>query len=457
MIELQDVSYSYPDSAEPALREVDLSIKEGECILLAGPSGCGKSTLLYLLNGLIPQVLGGDLQGEIRVAGMCTSDTPIPEISRHVGTVFQNPEMQLFMLRVADDVAFGCENLCLDPSETRARVERALTRLSLGSVRDREIHKLSGGQKQRVAIAGALAMGCRVVLLDEPTSDLDENGRDELLSALHDLRRTGHTIVLAEHRLDGLNELVDRVVCLDAGRIISDGPFPRHIPVPRKTRAPHGTAFPVTEMQSVGYSYPGESPVLRDISFSASRGETIAILGPNGSGKTTLLKMLCGVLRPDEGMIVTDGKVNPKLAQLIGKVGHLFQNPQEQLFTESALQEVAFGPKNLHLDVDPLACLDRVGLRRQWNSHPLSLSRGEQQRLAAASVLAMTPDLILLDEPTSGLDQSAWIALMDTVVNQALDRQSAVVFSTHHKEAANAFADRVITLCEGRIADDRIL
>ena len=209
-------------------------MRDGEWLLLAGPSGCGKSTLLYLLNGLIPHVLGGELTGDVRVDGVVPGQIPIREMSRRVGTVFQNPETQLFMLRVGEDVAFGCENLALPPSETHHRVERALAQLSLSAIQNQEVFKLSGGQKQRLAIAGALAMGCRTLLLDEPTSDLDECSRAELLAALGELHRAGHTILMTEHRLEGLTGLVDRVVTMEEGRIVSNGSFPSACPQARK-------------------------------------------------------------------------------------------------------------------------------------------------------------------------------------------------------------------------------
>ena len=186
MIQLQGVDYTYPDSSVPALREIDLTVPDGEWLLLAGPSGGGKSTLLYLLNGLIPHVLGGEIGGQVDVDGLVPANVPVRELSRRVGTVFQNPEVQLFMLRVGEDVAFGCENLGLPPVETQSRVERALAQVSLTSLRNQEVFTLSGGQKQRLAIAGALAMGCRTLLLDEPTSDLDAGSRTDLLAVLRE-------------------------------------------------------------------------------------------------------------------------------------------------------------------------------------------------------------------------------------------------------------------------------
>ena len=458
MIQLQGVSYAYPDSPLPALQEIDLAVPAGQWLLLAGPSGGGKSTLLYLLNGLIPHVLGGEIRGDVHVDGLVPANVPVCELSRRVGTVFQNPESQLFMLRVHEDVAFGCENLGLPPAETHSRVEQALGRLSLITLRDREVFSLSGGQKQRLAIAGALAMGCRILLLDEPTSDLDEPSRAELLAALGDLHQAGHTIIMTEHRLEGLERMVDRVVTMEKGRIVSDGPFPSEKHLSRRTpiRGLQNSA-PLVDFQDVAFAYPGRKPLLKHLSMRLQAGEAVAIVGPNGSGKTTLLKLLCGLLRASEGRMIIDWDERPTLASLVGKVGFLFQNPDEQLFADTVIEEIAFGPRNLGRPVDADRYLERLGLSQYRNEHPRSLSRGERQRLAAATVLAMRPRLILLDEPTTGLDRQAWTALMEFVVEEAGNCGACVVFSTHHHEVVETFAGRAITLSQGRIVDDRLL
>ena len=458
MIQLQGVSYSYPDAAQAALGEIDLVVPEGEWLLVAGPSGGGKSTLLCLLNGLIPHVLGGEVRGHLRVDGLVPADVPVRELSRRVGTVLQNAEAQLFMLRAGDNVAFGCENLGFPPAETRSRADRAMAQLSLTPLRQREVFSLSGGQKRRLAIAGALAMGCRTLLLDEPTSDLDNGSRAELLSALGDLHRAGHTIVMAEHRLEGLQELVDRVVTMEGGRIVSMGSFPLVEPLPRRrpTAALSGSV-PVVDLHDVAVAYPGKEPVLEHLSFCLRPGEVVACLGRNGSGKTTLLKLLCGLLPACHGRVVVAGKEGPAIRDLVGEVGFLFQDPDEQLFADTVAEEVVFGPKNLARPVDTRRYLDRLGLGRYRDEHPRSLSRGQRQRLAAAAVLATRPRLILLDEPTTGLDRRAWAALMEFVLEEAGQSGACVLFTTHHADVMDAFAGRVVTLAEGRSVDDRVL
>ncbi|MCU0982262.1 MAG: energy-coupling factor ABC transporter ATP-binding protein [Pirellulaceae bacterium] len=456
MIELRGVSYVYSTATRPTLDDVNLSIREGEWLLLAGPSGCGKSTLLYLLNGLIPHVVAGELQGEVRVDGLVPGGVPLAAVSRRVGTVFQNPEVQLFMLRVAEDVAFGCENLGLPPAETLRRVDRALGQMSLTALRDHETFRLSGGQKQRLAIAGALAMGSRTLLLDEPTSDLDRGSRSELLAALQELHHAGHTIVMTEHRFDGLQGLVDRVITLADGCIVSDGPFPEIVAPARSSKEPIAGNGAIAECEHLAFSYPCSTPVLGDVSFELQAGDVVALTGCNGTGKTTLLKLLCGLLQPNGGQLTIAGQSRPSVQDLVGIVGFLFQNPDEQLFTESVATEIEFGPTNLGRPVAIDSLLERIGLSQHRVAHPRSLSRGQRQLLAAASVLAMKPRLLLLDEPTTGLDQSAWTRLMQLVVEQAHEDGTCVLFSTHHNEVVEAFASRQFRLGEGRLTDARL-
>ena len=371
MIQLRGVTFTYEDAPAPTLRDIDLTVRDGEWLLLAGPSGCGKSTLLHAINGLIPHVIAGQLTGEILVDGRIPSKTPIEQLSRYVGTVFQNPELQLFMLRVEDDVAFGCENLGYSPQETWRRTNWALDNLSLAAHRHQTVATLSGGQKQRLAVAGLLAMGSQILLLDEPTSDLDESGCDELLRTLKQLHRQGHTIILCEHRWDRLHGLVDRVVTMDEGAVILDGPFPKADPLPPSHPVTRGRdTEPLVKAHGIGFTYPNRDRLLEDVTFDLRAGEVVALTGDNGAGKTTLLKLLCGLLRPDRGALCVTGVRQPRTRELVGKVGFLFQNPDEQIFTDRVADEIAFGPKQLGREVDVNHYLARTGLLRFYTAHP---------------------------------------------------------------------------------------
>jgi energy-coupling factor transporter ATP-binding protein EcfA2 len=454
MIQLRGVAYTYPEAPQPALKQIDLTVNDGEWVLLAGPSGCGKSTLLHLLNGLIPHAVGGHLTGEVRIDEMMPARTPIAEISRRVGTVFQNPELQLFMLRAEDDVAFGCENLSFAPEETQRRVDRELARMSLTDIRRQEVSTLSGGQKRRLAIAGALATGTRILLLDEPTSDLDQSSRERLLQTLRGLHQDGFTIVMTEHRFDGLEGLVDRTIVMKEGTIVSNGSVPCVSPLLRTSVPGDPSAEVLVEADGVEFAYPGRPPVLRDVSLRLRAGEVVALTGPNGCGKTTLLKLLCGLLKCSTGRLRVVGVRQPALRNLAGKVGFLFQNPDEQIFTDRVADEILFGPRNFGREIDLQYFLRRTGLSKCENVHPRSLSRGGRQRLAAAAVMAMRPQVVLLDEPTTGLDQTAWVALMELIVEEARRCGACVLFATHHDEAATAFASRTMGIERGRLVNE---
>jgi energy-coupling factor transporter ATP-binding protein EcfA2 len=452
-VRVRQLGYAYAAESAPVLDDIDLDVVPGELVALVGRSGCGKSSLLYSLNGLIPQALGGQRTGSVDVLGIDPGHTRLADVSRRVGIVFQNPAAQLFRLTVEDDVAFGCENLGMAPAETAARVDEAVERMGLSALRRRPVHQLSGGQQQRLALAGVLAMGCRVLLLDEPSSDLDDEGREALWRVLADLRVTGHSVVIAEHRLNGGRALADRVVALEEGRRV-DPPQPAP-PPQRRREAFRADGAAVVELADVSCGYPRCAPILAGLSLSVRRGERVAVCGPNGSGKTTLLKLLAGLLPVSAGRAVVCGLEAPRPSCLAGRVGLLCQNPDEQLLADTVEQELAFGPRQMGRRFDPGPLLERLGLAKYRGASPFALSRGERQRLALGGLLAMRPELLLLDEPTSGLDQESWVALLDLVAEQAAADGTAVVFTTHHREAIDAFADRVLTLPRGELGDAR--
>lgn len=510
MILFEGVSFRYPGAQQDALQDIDLRIGTGECVLVAGDSGCGKSTLLYAINGLIPHLFPGDLRGRVLVEGVEPGDVPLQQLSQRVGTVFQNPENQLFMLTVADDVAFGCENLCLPSGEIRTRVDAALRQVGLVGLRERPIFTLSGGQKQRCAMAGVLAMAPGILVLDEPTADLDGEGTEEVFAQLTRLRQEGKTIVLVEHKLEEAALLADRIVVMEGGRIAADGP-PRRIfaaggafldnldlpdvvrlgiePTPltaaeacvfiearggtgshpvsgeidRPPQAPDSPPMaevrnqhdspPMVEVRDLHFAYDGGEEVLKGVSFALHGGEMVAVIGANGSGKTTLFRLLMGLVRPASGEVEVDGILAPQLSDLIGRVGFLFQNPDEQLFCDTVRQEIAFGPAQVGVRADLDAYLEMASLTYCAGRHPHTLSRGERQRLALVSLLAMETGLLLLDEPTTGLDRRNWQHALQIARNLAR-RGKTVIFSTHNMKVVGQFADRVLLFSAGRLVAD---
>jgi len=346
MIQIDNLTVYYGNRR--VLDGISLSIGPGEFVLVTGPSGSGKSTLLRALGGLIPHASLARMEGKVAVDGLNTQEHSLPVLARHVGMVFQNSATQLFCLRVEEEVAFGPRNLGLSPDEVSRRVEWGLGVVGLEYLQGRRVNTLSDGEKQRLAIASVLAMGPRALILDEPTSNLDSTGTRQVLSALEWLRRQGSTVVIAEHKTGEVSRLADRVLILDEGRPLADGPpeevFTRrellhHLGVRRPTNHPQsdwadlihpsllgrgwGKVEPLVKLEGVVAGY-GKGQVLADLDLSIQPGELVALVGDNGAGKTTLARLLAGLVKPRQGKV-----------QVRGQVGLLFQNPLEQLFCET--------------------------------------------------------------------------------------------------------------------------
>jgi energy-coupling factor transport system ATP-binding protein len=468
VIEIYELSYRYLGRTEYALKNVELKIERGEFVLITGRSGCGKSTLLKCLNGLIPHESYGDFSGNVIVDGLNTKDHPISVLAQKVGLVFQNPDEQIFSTKVLQEVAFGCENLRLPKEEIIERVEWALGKVGMEKYMHANTNALSGGQKQRVAIASVLALKPDVIALDEPLSHLDPRGVKEVLDVLKTLNEEGMTIVLVEHRIPEVLRIVDRIVVMDKGRIITDGdpedvlrsgvlerlalrqPGMCYVREKREARIKEK----VVEIRDVWFSYNGEW-ILRGVSLDVYRGEVLAILGNNGSGKTTLLHHIAGILKPKRGSVIVLGRSTKKFGpyKLAGIVGIVFQNPSLMLFCDTVYDEVAFGPRNLKLkDVDRAVrrWIDVMELKGFENVHPQTLSGGERLRCATAAILSMQPEIILLDEPTSGQDFMHAKKLMDVCVELATKGKS-VIFVTHDIELAVSYATRIVVMENGKV------
>lgn len=453
-----------------AVSELDLRIEPGERVLLLGASGAGKSTLLQALAG----VLGGDDDGEQRGELLVDGRPPV-EARGRAGLVLQDPDSQVILARVGDDVAFGCENLGLPREEIWRRVRESLDAVGLDLPLDRSTSALSGGQKQRLALAGVLAMHPGLLLLDEPTANLDPAGVTEVRSAVERvLDRTGATLVVVEHRVPVWLPLIDRVIVLSPdGGLLADGAppdvlrqqgrslaeagvwvpgFPPALPT---RRGGPGASLLVAERLSVGR----EAVVQAGIELEVAAGTATAITGPNGSGKTTLGLTLAGLLPPLAGEITAsetlrDG-VGPhpirwKSRELLTRIGTVFQEPEHQLLASTVAGELAIGPRALKLQqpeidrrVDEL--LQRLRLDHLAAANPFTLSGGEKRRLGVATVLATRPSILVLDEPTFGQDSRTWQEQL-ALLAELLDDGSAVVASTHDALFVEALADREVRL-----------
>ncbi|HEV8535682.1 MAG TPA: ABC transporter ATP-binding protein [Candidatus Limnocylindria bacterium] len=447
-----------------ALRGIDLRIEEGERVLLLGASGAGKSTLLQAFAGLLDRSGGADEEGELRVRG-------------DAGLVLQDPETQLVMARAGDDVAFGLENRCVPTAEIWPRVHRALADVAFPYSGDRPTAALSGGEKQRLAIAGILALRPRLLLLDEPTANLDPDGARAIREVI--ARIAGHgdvTIVMVEHRIAEMVALVDRVVVIEAGGgVIADGApdavFAREgerlrrlgvwVPgdppaAPPRRRPPGGNAIVAAEL---GFRYPGaDAPALDGVSATVRRGAALAIVGPNGSGKSTLAMLLAGLLRPDRGEVRAfdepPWRWSPRA--LVRRIGTVFQDPEHQLVASRVDAELAIGPRAIGLsgtEVDRRVgeLLERLDLAKLAAANPFTLSGGEKRRLSVGTALATSPEALVLDEPTFGQDRRTYAELL-TLLAGYRDEGGAIAFASHDELFVTAFADRKLRLAHGRAA-----
>jgi energy-coupling factor transport system ATP-binding protein len=492
MLTVKHLTYGYPGTAAPALRDLSIAIPEGAFVLVIGHSGAGKSTLLRALNGLVPHFHGGTFAGQVFVNGLDTLKNPPRVLARSVGFVFQDPETQFVVPNVEDEIAFSLENQGLLPALMSDRITEALERLEIAHLRYRQVSTLSGGEAQRVVIAAALAVEPQYLILDEPTSQLDPPAAHALFDTLIALRqRTGLTIVLAEHRLERVLPYASHILYLapegpqfgpvreilpsvplrpalvEMGMAQGWSPLPLDVASARKfvMAAPtFGTRprssrvqtslEPTIELRNITSGY-GRTPILDRFDWTVYRGEIVGLIGINGAGKTTLLKTIVGLLKPTQGELRLRGERihGRKLSDIARLVGYVPQNPNSVLFAETLRDELAFTLKNHGLRGDVNALLERFGLRGFADRYPRDLSGGERQRAALAAMLAAQPPIVLLDEPTRGLDYLHKARIATLLAGWAQDGIT-VVIATHDIEWISGFASRLSFLQNGRLVAD---
>jgi len=433
---LTRLSYWYPGAEQPALRDVSLLIDAGLTVV-TGPSGGGKSTLLRVLNGLVPHFHGGRIAGAAEVVGHDVIRTPTRSLARTVGFVFQDPELQTVYDAVDREVAFGLENIALPPREMAARVEEALYAAGVAHLAGRSVRTLSGGERQRVALASALAMRPRLVVLDEPTSQLDPEGASMVLDAVRNIVEQGRTAVIAEHRLERLLPHASASVVVDHGSTSAAWPVTSSLTAGITTRSRTGPLAWSLVGVSAGF---GGRLVLESIDAFGHQGEVVALSGPNGGGKTTLLRLIAGALSPMSG----------KIERRPGRIAYLPQNPTALLHRPTLRSEVSLTLERAGEPEPPEAILAELGLLAVAGRYPRDLSCGERQRAALAAVLPGRPDLVLLDEPTRGMDAAARSALVG-LVSRLRDQGSAIVLATHDPDLRSALADRVLYVSAGSV------
>lgn len=459
-----------------ALSGVDLDIAPGERVLVLGPSGSGKSTLMGGLAGL----LGGAEEGE--ATGTLTVDGVAPAEARgRVGLLMQDPEAQVVLARVGDDVAFGMENLGVAREEIWPRVEDSLEAVGLSVPLDHSTTELSGGQKQRLALASILAMGPGLLLLDEPTANLDPSGVAEVRAAVEKVvERTGATVVVVEHRVDVWASLVDRVIVVADGAIAADGPLDEVLaqqgdalrergiwlpgddvaaevgPAPEVAPA-SSDATPIARVADLTIGYDASAPVRSGIDLTIERGVSTCIVGANGAGKSTFALTLAGLLPPLEGAVeveTSDGTAGDphewSSKQLLGRMSMVFQEPEYQFLAATVAEELAIGPRAAGMTDEEIAPLvdehlEALGLTKLARANPMTLSGGEKRRLSVATALISAPELLILDEPTFGQDRGTWLGLV-RLLRAALERGVTLVSITHDPAFVAAMGQRVVDL-----------
>lgn len=462
MIQLENVNFTYNNSDKGALKDVSITIGSGECVLLCGESGCGKTTITRMLNGLIPHFYEGEMQGKVTVCGMDVQKEEIYNISQKVGSVFQNPRSQFFCMDTTSEIAFGCENLGLPEKEIRERMNVVADQLEMDLLLDRDIFQLSGGEKQRVACASVSAMMPEVFVLDEPTSNLDIKSIEKLKQVLSFWKDQGKTIVIAEHRLNWLQEVCDRVIYLKDGKVewdFSMNEFMQFSPAQRKElglRAMENVAekFEKEEIsikkgiECIDYQFSYDQELVFDIdTFTIPQNEIVAITGLNGAGKTTFVRCLCGLEKKFKGTTVLEGK-KYKNKEMLKQCYMVMQDVNHQLFCETVEDEISLGAED-RPEEDKNDAMEQLGVSAFRQRHPMSLSGGQKQRVAIVSAILAEKEILIFDEPTSGLDYRHMIQTAECF-KQLKSMGKSVLIISHDWELINKCCTYEMNFSQGR-------
>jgi energy-coupling factor transporter ATP-binding protein EcfA2 len=475
IVSLSGVNFRYQGRNTAALRDINLQVEQGEFICITGSSGCGKSTLALCMSGFIPHNVAGEMRGSVIINGMDSRHYTPSQLAGSIGLVQQDPEAQLCTLKVMDEVAFGPENLCLKREEIKDRVEWALAAVNSWHLREREVYSLSGGEKQRIAIASILTMQPELIILDEPTANLDPAGTSEVLQVIRQLGQKTSVIII-EHRLKQLLPIADRLLLMDEGRIIGDGePEQIYQEYCRRFRS-YFTVFaeaergespgasvdkklsrpePVLRVQELDVKLGGKR-ILEDISFDLYPGEVTAVMGGNGSGKTTLLLSLLGINKADGGHIFYRNKniTGEKVSRRARNMSLVFQNPNHQIFENTVWRE-AILPSEMLLgeqDLDDRInfLLTEYDMLAYRDTLPFSLSLGEKKRLTLISVLGYQPEILLLDEPLIGQDKQRVDKFWHGVWKHRQAGGSTLIVC-HDPDFVQEFCDRILFLDQGKL------
>lgn len=464
MIRIENVSFSYGKGEGKQLKNIDLKIKRGEFVLLCGRSACGKTTITKLINGLIPHFIEGDYSGNVFIDNKNIKDMEMYEIAETVGSVFQNPKSQFFNLDTDSELAFGLENMGMEPKQIKSRVEEVIGDLEISFLQNRNVFKLSGGEKQILAIASIYAVNPNIYVLDEPSANIDSKGIQLLHNVLKKLKKAGKTIIIAEHRLHYLIDLIDRAIYINKGIIdidVSRKEFLKMSDEKRKmfglrsfysleketneviNQNTHSDLFIVDKLKCTH----DNREVLKDVTFSANKGDIIAITGKNGAGKTTLMRCLCGLIKESSGCVKYDSRniVYKKRRDICYMI---MQDVVHQLFSDSVREEFALLNKNIS-ENEIMDILETLDLTEYKEKHPMTLSGGQKQRLAIAVATLSEKGIIVFDEPTSGLDYGNMCRVSKLI--KSLSNNRIIFIVTHDDELIEKVCNRKFELNDGRI------
>lgn len=513
-IEIKDLSFTYKNSDVEVLKDVNLSIEEGKFTVIMGRTGAGKTTLAMLPNGIIPQLVEGTVKGTIIAAGKDSSKYRVQTMAREIGLVLQDPETQIFGRTVDEDTAFGPRNYLVPRDEIKERIRSALNKVRLDGYEKRQTSQLSGGEKQRLAIAGILAMDPSIIILDEPTSELDPIGREEIYSTMVSLQKDQKkTVVAVEHSSQEISEKADSIVVLSDAHVVWQGspkdffreldlverygikPLPvskvgwelykkgfiakEEIPLTvddayslvlrlldgRKlgfspAEVPRQERTKLIEVNDVHYQYDKSKEALKGVSFDIYEGDYVALIGQNGAGKTTLAKHFNSLFKPTSGRILVCGKDtrNEEPNTLAEQIGYVFQNPDNQIFSTSVYKEMEYGLKALKLSEEEMSkriheIAKLLDIEKVLEEHPFSLGKGERQRVAVASILVLKPKILVVDEPTTGQDWDG-IQNMMKLIDELHANGTTIVMITHDMDVVATHANRVIVMAKGSMVAD---
>jgi len=515
---MKNVAYSYPNSEEQTLKKIDFEAEQGKFTVVMGKTGAGKTTSLLCMNGIIPQLHEGELSGDIEIADLDVSKYRIQTLSKYIGIVMQDTATQVFGSTVTEDIAFGPRNYLVPREEIFKRIQSSLERVRLLGYEKRQTSQLSGGEKQRLAIAGVLAMEPGIIVLDEPTSELDPLGREEIYTTINDLNKEQDTTIIAvEHSSQEVCEKADRLIVINDGQTVWSGdpqvffrdeallkengikPLPvskigwhlnkeklidrDEIPLNvdqayqmidrllggkellnRSEKKPavsiENQVDCIINIRDLTHVYESGKQALTEVNLDIKRGEFVAIIGQNGAGKTTLAKHLNQILSPTKGTVSIEDqdiqKKNP--IELTKMIGYVFQDPDNQIFSNTVYKELEFGLKNINLDDAECKArinqaLELTGLTGKEEDHPFSLGKGERQMIAVASILVMQPKILVVDEPTTGQDW-AGINRMMSLVDKLHKNGTTIVMITHDMDIVSKFATRTIAMKAGKVVLD---